>query len=248
MLTPILLSVVGISLLSFIGVVTLAVNEKAMKKWMLVMVAFAAGTLLGAAFFNIMPEAVHELGDSAFTYILFGLLGFFLLEKLIFFHHCHDHNHDHKEYPYTYLNIVGDAIHNFGDGAIIAAAYLTEFHLGLITTIAIALHEIPQELGDFAILIHGGMKTGKALLFNFMSAATAIAGALLMFFLEPTIHGIIPYFIAIAGGGFIYIATVDLFPELTVHENWQKLAWHIGALAVGLALIYWLSSIPLFAH
>ncbi len=237
MLTPIILSVVIVSLISFAGVITLSVKEKLLHKWMLVIVSFAAGTLIATAFFNQLPKAVNRIGDTAFNYALLGIVGFFLMERFIFWHHCH--THDHEVEPYTYLNLVGDGVHNFVDGAIIAAAYLTNFHLGLVTTVAIALHEIPQEIGDFAILIHGGFGKWKALAFNFLSAITSVGGAVLMYLLSG-IENSIPILIAIAAGGFTYIAAADLFPEMQRETNAKEITFETIALLLGIALIFYI--------
>jgi len=206
---------------------------------MLLLVAFSAGTLLGAAFFDIIPEAVELIGDLAFTYVLIGILLFFIMERFIFWHHCHTHNH--KIQPFTYLNLVGDGLHNFIDGAIIAAAYLTNFGVGVVATVAIALHEIPQEIGDFAILIHGGMEKKKAIMFNFLSAFMAVIGALLMFYAAPILDNLIPILLGIAGGGFIHVAAGDLFPELKHEEDFKKLTLQTFVIILGIVLIYWVN-------
>jgi len=239
MLIPILVSVIVVSLMAFIGVFALSVNEKKIHKWLHSIVAFAVGTLLGTAFFDLLPEAVNEIGEAAFTYMLLGIVAFFVIERYIFWHHCHTHSHEIK--PYTYLNLIGDAVHNFIDGAIIAAAYLSNFGLGIVTTLAIVLHEIPQEIGDFAILVHGGMSTRKALLYNFLSAVLAIVGALLTYVLASSIQNVLPVLLAFAGGGFLYIATADLFPELQKEEDFKKLTVQTALMILGILLIYWIN-------
>ncbi len=236
MLGTIVIAVVLISLLSLLGAISLAVNEEELHKWMLYVVAFAAGTMLGASFFNLLPRSVEALDHTGFTWALVGVVAFFIMERFVFWHHCHTHNHEVK--PYTYLNLVGDGVHNFVDGAIIAAAFLTNFELGVVTTIAIAMHEIPQELGDFAILVHGGFSTKKALGFNFLSAVTAVVGGVLMYYLSSTVQGLIPVFLGIASGGFVYVATADLIPELQDEENFGKMLIETIILILGVLLIF----------
>jgi len=168
MLLEILLSTILVSLISFIGVVTLSLKKDFVRKILIVLVAFAAGSMLGAAFFDILPEAFEVFGENSFLYVLVGILIFFIVEEYIHWHHCHK---EHVEIQaFTYLNLIGDAIHNLIDGAIIAASFMIDFNMGMITTIAIASHEIPQEMGDFGLLIHGGMKRKRALFFNFLTA------------------------------------------------------------------------------
>ena len=153
-LNAIIISVVIISLLSLTGALALALNKKLLRRTLLTLTSFAAGVLLAVAFFDLFPEAVELSGDRAFGFVLFGLIAFFILERIIHWHHCHGEKCDvHAEH---YLNLVGDGIHNFLDGGIIAAAYLVDFKIGIATTIAVAAHEIPQEIGDFSVLIHGG--------------------------------------------------------------------------------------------
>ena len=241
MLGTIILSVLIVSLLSLIGVFTLSLKDKTLHNILSYLVAFAAGSMLAAAFFDLLPEAVEEIGLSAFTFALVGLISFFVIERFIFWHHCHKHHHDIK--PYTYLNIIGDAVHNFVDGTIIAAAFVADAGLGIVTTVAIAFHEIPQEIGDFAILVHGGLSKNKALLFNFMSALAAVLGALVAYFALINVEGLIPILISLAGGGFIYVATADLLPELSDEENFKELLKHAFFLILGIVLLWLVISI-----
>ncbi|PIO06704.1 hypothetical protein COT47_03090 [Candidatus Woesearchaeota archaeon CG08_land_8_20_14_0_20_43_7] len=148
--------------------------------------------------------------------------------------------------PDDLSNLIGDGVHNFVDGVIIAAAFLTSFHVGLITTLAIALHEIPQEIGDFAVLIHGGLKARKALWLNFLSSLTAVAGAIIGYLFLNTIEGITPYILAIAAGGFIYIATADLLPELHKECEKKKIYLQTAALLFGVLVIYFF--LHIFSH
>ena len=176
----ILLSTFLVSLISFIGVFTLSLKEKFLNKILLILVSFAAGALIGGAFFHLLPEALEISFDlNIFVYLVVGIFVFFILERVLHWRHCHKGKCD--VHPFTYLNLVGDGVHNFIDGLIIAASFLTNISLGIITTIAVIFHEIPQEIGDFGILVYGGFSRTKALFFNFLSALTAILGALVGF-------------------------------------------------------------------
>lgn len=216
-------SVIIVSLVSFIGVFTLFWKEEEMKPVLFILVSFAAGALLGDVFFHLLPESVEETGLSisvSFS-ILAGILIFFILEKFIHWRHCHmPHEHhplprEHSSVrPFAILNLFGDGVHNFIDGMLIAASYLVSLPLGLATTIAVALHEIPQEIGDLAILVHGGVKKKRALLLNFLSATTAILGAVFVLILGKDNGGITHILIPFTIGGFLYIAGADLIPEL----------------------------------
>ena len=235
-ITPILVSLFFISLISFVGAFTLYLNRKKLRSVLVTLTSFAAGALLAVTFFDLMPEAVEALGDNAFSLILIGLIIFFILERVIHWHHCHDEKCDfHAEH---YLNIIGDGFHNFLDGGIIAAAYLADINLGIITTIAIAAHEIPQELGDFAILINGGFSPKKALLLNFLTALTAILGGLTVFYISQVFNAIAPILIAISAGGFIYISTADLLPAIAKEKNRKKILMHSLAFLIGIILLY----------
>lgn len=233
------IAVLAVSAISLIGVFTLFVKERTLNNVIPALVSFAAGSLLGAAFFDVLPEAVETGGSGVFSYMLIGMLVFFVLERYIHWHHCHDEGCEKHFHPETYLNIIGDAFHNFIDGALIAAAFLSSIEIGIVTTVAIMAHEIPQEIGEYAILIHGGMKRKMAIFFNFVSSLTAILGVLATFFFAGAINGSIPFILAIAGGGFVYIATADLIPEIHKERKSgkilvQSLALFFGVLAIGL--------------
>lgn len=234
-----IIAVSAVSAISLIGVFTLFVNDKTLNSIIPTMVSFAAGSLLGAAFFDVMPEAVEAGGTKVFSYMLVGMLVFFVLERYIHWHHCHDEGCEKHYHPETYLNIIGDAFHNFIDGALIAAAFFSSAEIGIVTTFAIMAHEIPQEIGEYAVLIHGGMKRTRAIFFNFVSSLTAILGVLATFLFASSIKGSIPFILAIAGGGFIYIATADLIPEIHKERKSknmiiQSLALFFGVLVIAL--------------
>lgn len=233
----ILISVILVSLLSFIGVFFLALKKEFLNRFLGVFVSFACGSLLGGAFFHLLPESVEQLGKSSFVWIVISFLFFFILEKFLHWRHCHKDRCD--VHAFTYLNLIGDGIHNLIDGAIIAAAFLTDFSIGVSATLAIIFHEIPQEIGDFFILIYGGWKRKKALIFNFISALTAILGALLIYFFSKQVSGLIPVLLPFAAGSFIYIAAADLIPELHKRKDVSGSIIQFLALAAG-ALLMWL--------
>jgi len=234
-------SVLLVSFLSLVGAISLAIGKNSLQCCLAVFIAFASGTLLSAAFLHMLPEAIHEVGETAMMLVLVGVVTFFFLEKFIHWHHCG--KQECVVHPVAHLNLIGDGLHNFIDGVIIAAAYLTSVHTGVVTTIAIALHEIPQEFGDFSILIHSGMTSRKALAYNFLSASAAIVGALMGYVFLKSIEAWIPYAVAVAAGGFIYIATADLMPQLHKETDAARLVAQSLALIAGVLVFALLSSI-----
>jgi zinc and cadmium transporter len=234
-LVPILISVFLISVISLAGVLTLSLKEKLLDKLLFVLIAVAAGTLLGVAFLDLIPEAVEKGGSGVFLYVLSGIIAFFVLERFIFWHHCHNGKCD--VHVFSYLNLVGDGIHNLLDGMVIAAAYLVSIPLGVAATIAIALHEIPQEVGDFAILVYGGLGRKKALFYNFLSALAAFVGVALAYIFSSS-EGFFTFFLAFAAGGFIYIASADIMPELQKEMEFRKSLLQLLCLVGGIVLIW----------
>ena len=216
MLIYILIATIVVSIISLSGIVFLGFKEKLLKEIMESLISFASGGLLGGAFIHLIPEAVEIGKENIFIFVVVGVLFFFIMEKLLKWRHCHEFGCD--IHAFTYLNLIGDGVHNFIDGVIIAAAFLANFELGLITTIAVILHEVPQEVGDFAVLIYGGFSKAKALFFNLISALFAIVGAVAAYFLLSYVSEIQYILLAFTGGGFIYIALADLVPEL--HKKW----------------------------
>lgn len=216
------------SILSLVGGIVLLYQEKLALKISHFLASFAAGTLLGAAFFDLLPEAAHEAASNAagaeesiFIWVLLGMLSFFLLERFIYwFHHHHEHEDPNKQKPTVPLIILGDSIHNFIDGVAIAATFLVSVPLGITTALAVAAHEIPQEIGDFGILLHRRLPKKKILIANILSALTAVVGALLTYWGGAMLSEILPVLLAITAGFFIYIAASDLIPE--IHEENRK--------------------------
>ncbi len=216
MLINILVSVLIVSLISLIGIFTLSLSNKLLKKSLLFLVSFAAGALFGDVFIHLLPELTEEIGfNLTVTFsLLAGILIFFILEKFLHWHHCHDKDCKVHNKPLAFMNLAGDALHNFIDGILIAGSYLVSIPLGIATTIAVIFHEIPQEIGDFGVLLHSGFSKAKALGFNFLISLTAFLGAILTFFIGPLIENFTSYIIPLTAGGFLYIAGSDLIPEL----------------------------------
>jgi zinc and cadmium transporter len=227
-----ILSVLIVSLVSFVGVFTLGLGSKTLKKILIYFISFSAGALFGDAFIHLLPEIVKEqgIGLGISIYLLVGILIFFILEKIVHYqqYHCHGEECEHeldlgkevkqsknpKIHSFAYMSLIGSSLHNFIDGMIIAASYLVNFQLGLATTIAVFLHEIPHELGDFSILIHGGFKKKKALFINFLSALISLLGVIFVLSLSSFAESIQRIILPLATGGFIYVAGSDLIPEL----------------------------------
>ncbi|MFH1773457.1 MAG: ZIP family metal transporter [Methanobacteriota archaeon] len=236
-LIAILASVFIVSIISLIGIFSLMLREGLLKRILFILIAFAAGALLGAAFLDLIPEAMEESkGANVFGYVLFGILSFFVLERFIFWRHCHDGKCD--VHTFSYLNLVGDGVHNFIDGMVIAAAFLTNVPLGVVTTIAIIFHEIPQEIGDFGILVYGGFSRFRALFYNFLSSLTAFIGAISTYFFSSYIESSLTFLLALAAGGFIYIATADLMPELQKEVDFEKSVVQLFSLIAGIVLLW----------
>jgi zinc and cadmium transporter len=223
-----------ISLLSLIGVATLFINKKIISKISICFVAFSTGALIGGAFLHLLPEAV-ELSDglNPFIFLIFGLMVFFILERYLKWHHCHKDD-GCEVHTFTYMSLIGDGIHNFIDGLIIVSAFVISKELGIATAIAVAAHELPQELGDFGLLIHGGFSRTKALFWNFISSLTSIAGAVVGFIMINSFNNIASFLLPFAAGGFIYIAMSDLIPELHKEPKMSKSIFNFTLFAVGI--------------
>ena len=223
-------SVFVVSLVSLIRIFTISFSEERLKKIILFLVSFAVGALFGDALIHLLPEAFSEIDSHAKVslLVLFGILVFFALEKFVRWRHCHLPECDNHSHSVAAVNIFGNIVHNLIDGMLIGASYAMSFSLGIATTIAILLHEIPQEIGNFAILVHSGYKTRKAVMVNFLSALVAFLGVFFTLFLKNYATNFILYLVPITAGGFLYIAGSDLIPELK-HET--KIATSIGQLA-----------------
>lgn len=231
-----LLAVFIVSAASLIGVSTLFFSRKTLGKITSVLIALAAGSLLGASFFDLLPEAL-ELSAPAqvLSYVLVGIVAFFIIEKLLFWYHCH--NGVCEGHTFTTMNLLGDGLHNLIDGMIITTSFFVDTSLGLISSVAILLHELPQEIGDFFILLYGGFSRSKALFYNLLSALTAFLGVFLAFFFYTKTEAFTSFLIPFAAGGFIYIATADLIPELHKEPKFRKTFIQLILFLTGILLI-----------
>ncbi|GHW02854.1 ZIP family metal transporter [candidate division SR1 bacterium] len=216
-----IISVFLISLISLIGIATFSIQVDKLRKILIYFIAFSAGTLMGDAFLHLLPEAVEEFGFETKTglSILAGILIGLISEKVIYRNHCHLPITNEHKHPFAWMNLIGDMVHNLMDGIIIGIAFIGGIEIGIATTIAVILHEIPQEIGDFGVLIHGGFSKKKALILNFMTALTAFVGLTLAYLLDSNIEGISAILTPLAAGLFIYIAGSDLIPELHKHSK-----------------------------
>ncbi|MBC7130334.1 ZIP family metal transporter [Candidatus Bathyarchaeota archaeon] len=236
----ILASVIVVSLVALVGILFAGLNEKMLQKATTILVGFASGSLLGGAFLHLIPEAASTQAEGSlmpFYYVLVGVIVFFVLEKFLYWRHCHEKSC--PTHTFVYMNLIGDGIHNFIDGMIIAATFLVSFDLGFATTLAVMFHEIPQEIGDFGVLVYGGLSWNKALALNFASAVTAIIGALLTYFLTY-LQSIEAFLVPFAAGGFIYIAATDLLPELHKKSYPRESIIQFIALMLGVLLMAYL--------
>jgi len=233
-----LVALVAVSALSLSGAVLLVGREAAVRRSLIFLIAFAAGALLGDAFIHILPEIAESQGGfstgTSFT-VLAGVVTFFILEKILHWHHAHI-PHEEVLHPVAVTNLVGDGLHNFIDGAIVAGAFVADTKLGIATAVAVALHEIPQELGDFGILVHAGMKPRRALALNFTTGLAAVLGGILVLLTAESgaIEGMLLPFTA---GAFVYIAATDLIPELHKEPELGRSLIQLAGLALGITVM-----------
>jgi zinc and cadmium transporter len=214
-----IISVVIVSLLSFLGIITIVLPGRNPNRLIFLLVSFAVGGLFGDAFIHLLPDAFKKIESTTVIaiWVLAGIFVFFILEKVLRWRHSHVADSEPHIHPVVMMNLIGDAVHNLIDGMVIGATYVFSIPLGITTTLAVVLHEIPHELGNFGILIHGGLTVKKALIYNFFSALTAILGTILSLLIGPHLQGYTTALLPITAGGFIYIAGSDLIPELQ-HE------------------------------
>jgi len=239
-LLAILGSVTLVSVISFVGAIFIGLKERLLKRLLMALIGFSSGTLIASAFLDLLPEALTELDAvRAFSYVVLGIVVFFAMEKFLYWRHCHEG--ECPVHMFAYLNLIGDGAHNFIDGMVIAATFLVSFDLGFATTLAVVFHEIPQEIGDFGVQIYGGLSKRKALAYNFVSALTAVVGAIIIYFLRDL--SIAPLLVPFAAGGFIYIAATDLMPELHKKSGAGESVLQFLSILLGLALIAYLSMV-----
>ncbi len=236
-----ILAVGAVSLVSLVGITTLSLKQDFLKRILFLLISLAAGALLGDAFIHLLPEAFEEASNplTVSLLVLAGILTFFVLEKFLHWHHSHGEDEFSAEHarihPVGHLVLVSDGVHNLVDGLAIGAAFLVSPEVGIATAIAIALHEIPQEIGDFGLLIHAGFSRTKALLLNFASALTAFLGLGLAFWLSSLGESLAPLIAAFAAGNFIYIALADLVPELQKTKGGGRSVLQFVVIVIGLA-------------
>ncbi len=250
-----ILSVTCISLISLVGLFALYVREEVLDSILFYLVSFASGAIIGAAFFDLIPESLELVNtEIAIIYISLGFVFFHLLERSIYWYHGHGHMGDSGKIDmswedertevkrFTYLNLLGDVVHNLIDGMVIGVSFMISISLGIVTTIAVAFHELPQEIGDFAILVFGGFNKLKSLILNFVTALAAIAGTIIVYLILPSIE-FVGLLIGFAGGGFIYISAAELLPELQKEKNMKKSAIQFILFIVAIVIIWALVNI-----
>ncbi|NVM46819.1 MAG: ZIP family metal transporter [Candidatus Lokiarchaeota archaeon] len=269
--------IIAIGSLSLIGLFMISIREETLDKMLFILIAFATGTILATALFDLIPESLHHLeelnaGGTAiaenflFIFVIFGFVMFFIIERFIYWFHGHAHEKDNqlmcyvgvdegegmsiargtKVKSFALLNLIGDGLHNFLDGIIIMVSFLSGTRSGVIVTLAVLFHEFPQEIGDFGILIYGGFSKKKALLFNFLSGMIALLGGLLAFALSDVLEVFNFFFLAFSGGGFLYIASTELMPEILKQEDLKKSIIQALIFVSGLILI--ISLVLLLPH
>jgi zinc and cadmium transporter len=242
-----LLWIIGASLAG--GAVSLllaaAIAYSLLLAWVPRMVSYSVGVLLGVAFLSLLPDAFEKPADAEelFGVVLAGLLAFFLLEKAALWRHGHDHGDDGTRQPSGLLILVGDAFHNFVDGVLIAAAFLTDLRLGVTTTLAVMAHEIPQEVGDFMVLLKAGYGRSRALLLNLAVSLTSIAGGIAGYLMLEGVRAMVQYALLLAASSFIYIAVADLIPDMHRQNSAREIAWQLGLMTVGIATIWAVESL-----
>ncbi len=263
--------------LSLVGIFMISLREQTLDKLIFILVAFATGTILATALFDLIPESLHHLEELnakgaaiseglLFSFVIAGFVSFFILERFIYWFHGHAHESEDKLVCYAdrtegvgslivpldkggssrrvaLLNLIGDGLHNLLDGVIIMVSFLTSFWSGIIVTLAVVFHEFPQEIGDFGILLYGGFSKKKALLFNFISALVALIGGLIAFIVSDLLEIFNFFFLAFSGGGFLYLASTELMPELLKEKDLRKSIPQVLIFLAGLLLIILLITI-----
>lgn len=228
---------IAVSLISLIGIFSLLFREGWFNKILILLIGFSAGGLIGGAFLHLLPEALEQgEAQAIFLYLIFGFISFFILEKYLHWRHCHEGIC--RVHAFTYLNLIGDGIHNFTDGLVIGASFLVSTNFGTITTLMIIMHEIPQEIGDFGVLVYGGFSKFKALYCNFVIALTCVLGTILGYFISAYIKNFSSFLLPFTAGGFIYIAACDLIPELHKESSLKRSTFSLLAFSCGILFIY----------
>jgi len=242
---------IAMSLVALVGAVSLLLREATFKRLILPLVAFSAGSLLGGAVLHMLPAATESMahGLAVYVWVLAGFVVFFALEQFLHWHHCHRHTADceqRERRPMGTLVLVADGLHNFTGGLAVAGAFLIDIHLGLTVWLAALAHEVPQELGDFAVLIHGGWRPRRALLYNTLTQTTFLVGGIVAYFAAAALD--VRFLVPFAAGNFIYIAASDLVPEVNRHHSPGINMLHLGAFVAGIALLLALKLVLPHAH
>lgn len=234
----ILLAITIVSLISLVGIITLGMKEKTLHRILPYLITFSGGALLGDTFLHILPELSEE-GFHTDTAVVFlaGIVLFFFLEKFLHWHRCHTHQHEEAVHTRVYITQIGDTIHNMIDGVVIASSFFVSVPLGIASTIAIILHEIPQEIGNFGILIHGGWSKVKALWYNLLTALSAFIGGFIVIFMGEHASDYIPWLLALTGANFLYLALSDILPELHDEHEIGRILFHGLYLVFGIAIM-----------
>lgn len=235
-------SVLLVSISSVIAAIPLLLKKKVSKQTQMFLLSISVGVLLSTVFMGLLPEAIsHTYTLGLALNILFGFLVMFILEKFVHYHHSQKHEHDDCGHSHAYsiapINLIGDTVHNFIDGMVIAGSYAVNVTVGIAATISVLFHELPQELADFGVLLYSGLSKKKALILNFMSAATALLGAIAGIVLAGNIHGFTEFILPFAAGNFLYIAASNLLPELHRHCKLKDTIMHLLAILLGIAII-----------
>lgn len=235
-----ILSVAVVSALSLVGVFTMLLSKELNRGILLSLVSFSVGGLFGGAFFHLIPEASKASGftGQVSLYVMMGILGSFVMEGVFKWRHCHVLTSDDHPHSFGYMNLFGDSVHNLIDGLTISGAYLVSATTGLAATLAICLHELPQEIGDFGVLLYAGLDRRRALAYNFITALTAFVGAFMALMLSAYIDDLTAFLVPFAAGNFIYIAGSDLIPELHSEPRLSRTLFQIAVMALGVALLF----------
>ncbi|MEW6087143.1 MAG: ZIP family metal transporter [bacterium] len=234
-----ILSVSTVSLISLLGIIFVFVNTEKLKLILLFLVSFSVGGLFGDALIHLVPESFRNSSNNLLVsiFIILGILIFFVLEKFFSWRHCHLPTSEHHPHPIAMMNIIGDGLHNLIDGMMIGAGYLVSPSIGFSTTLAVIIHEIPQEIGDYSILIYGGYSRKKAMLANFLSASVAVLGAIISLVIGPKVEAYSALLMPLTAGGFIYLAGSDLIPELHKETELKRSIWQFIGIVLGVGIM-----------
>ncbi len=238
-----LVASLAVSMISLIGIFSILLKDGLLNRILILLIGFSAGGLIGGAFLHLLPEALEQApAQVVFPYLIIGFIAFFILEKYLYWRHCHEGVC--TVHAFTYLNLFGDSVHNFVDGLVIGASFLVSINFGIITTLVIIFHEIPQEIGDFGVLVYGGFSKSKALFCNFITALTCVLGTIAGYFISEYMKDFSSFLLPFTAGGFIYIAACDLVPEIHKQPGLRKSVSSMIAFLGGIFFILLARMIP----